>query len=139
MEPLLAESLRSRFLFTTRDAAIGRFVGAHEYQAGLLDVAQSRELLTSWANRPVAELPAVADEIIVECGRLPLALSVVGGMLRSKNVHYWADTLGRLRKADLSSIQKQLPPGQESFFHAVEVSFRSLAPEMQEQYKALAG
>ena len=36
IEPLLAESPRSRFLFTTRDAAIGRFVGAHEHQAGCL-------------------------------------------------------------------------------------------------------
>ena len=82
IEPLLAESPRSRFLFTTRDAAIGRFVGAHEHRADLLDVAQSRELLASWANLPVAELPAAADEIIAECGRLPLALSVVGAMLR---------------------------------------------------------
>lgn len=45
IEPLLAESPRSRFLFTTRDASIGRFVGAHEHRADLLDVAQSRELL----------------------------------------------------------------------------------------------
>src|SRR5271157_6033766 len=52
IEPLLAESPRSRFLFTTRDAAIGRFVGAHEHQADLLDVAQSRELLASWAKVP---------------------------------------------------------------------------------------
>ena len=82
IEPLLAESPRSRFLFTTRDAAIGRFVGAHEHRADLLDVAQSRELLASWASVPVAELPAEADEVIAECGRLPLALSVVGAMLR---------------------------------------------------------
>ena len=42
IEPLLAESPRSRFLFTTRDASIGRFVGAHEHYAGLLDQKQSR-------------------------------------------------------------------------------------------------
>ena len=84
IEPLLAESPRSRFLFTTRDASIGRFVGAREHRAGLLDVAQSRELLASWANLAVAELPATADEIIAQCGRLPLALSVVGAMLRSR-------------------------------------------------------
>ena len=56
IEPLLAESPRSRFLFTTRDAAIGRFVGAHEHRADLLDVAQSRELLASWADMPVARI-----------------------------------------------------------------------------------
>jgi len=138
IDPLLAESPRSRFLFTTRDAAIGNLVGARDHRADLLDDAQSRELLALWANQPFPELPAVADEIIRECGRLPLALSVLGGMLRGKNTQYWADTLVRLRKADISSIRKQLPTGQETFFKAVETSFRSLEPEMQEQYKALA-
>ena len=138
IEPLLAESPRSRFLFTTRDASIGRFVGAHEHRADLLDVAQSRELLASWANLPVAELPATADEVIAECGRLPLALSVVGAMLRGESAEFWRDTLDLLRKVDLSAIQEQLPEGQQSFFKAVEVSFQSLKPEMQERYKALA-
>jgi hypothetical protein len=123
IEPLLAESPRSRFLFTTRDAAIGNFVGAREHRADLPDDAQSRELLALWANKPLSEFPGVADEIMHECGRLPLALSVVGGMLRGKNAQYWTDTLTRLRTADLSSIKKQLPTGQDSFFKAVETSF----------------
>jgi hypothetical protein len=50
LEPLLAESPRSRFLFTTRDASIRRFVGAREHTADLLDVVQSRELLARWAG-----------------------------------------------------------------------------------------
>jgi len=138
IEPLLAESPRSRFLFTTRDGAVGRFVGAREHRADLLDGAQSRQLLASWANLSVAELPAVTDDIVAECGRLPLALSVVGAILRGADEEFWTDTLDLLRRADLSAIQEQLPPGQESFFRAVEVSFRSLDPAMQERYKALA-
>lgn len=138
IEPLLAESPRSRFLFTTRDASIGRFVGAGEHRADLLNVSQSRELLASWANMPVAELSATADEVIAECGRLPLAISVVGAMLRGEDETFWKDTLELLRKADLSAIQEQLPDGQDSFFKAVEVSFQSLKPEMQERYKAFA-
>jgi hypothetical protein len=138
IEALLAESPRSRFLFTTRDASIGRFVSAHEHRVDLLDVAQSRELLASWANVPIGELPSAGDELITECGRLPLALSVVGAMLRGADAEFWRDTLDLLRKADLSAIQEQLPPGQDSFFKAVEVSFQSLKPEMQQRYKALA-
>src|SRR5215471_15658026 len=138
IESLLAESPRSRFLFTTRDASIGRFFGAHEHHADLLNVAQSRELLASWANVTVVPLPEVADEIIRECGRLPLALSVVGAMLRGADAAFWKDTLDLLRNADLSAIEDQLPEGQQNFFRAVEVSFQSLKPEMQEQYKALA-
>jgi len=138
IEPLLAESPRSRFLFTTRDASIGRFVGAHEHYAALLDQRQSRELMASWSNVPLAELPSAADDIISQCGRLPLALSIVGGMLKGTDPDFWKDTLALLRNAEPSAIQEQLPPGQDSFFKAVEVSFRSLSPEMQERYEALA-
>jgi WD40 repeat protein len=138
IEPLLAESPRSSFLFTTRDASIGRFVSAHEHRADLLDVKQSLELLASWAHVPLAELPAAADELITECGRLPLALSVVGAMLRGAPDKFWWDTLQLMRESDLSAIQEQLPPGQDSFFKAVEVSFQTLKPDMQQRYKALA-
>jgi WD40 repeat protein len=138
IEPLLAESALARFLFTTRDRSIGRFVGARAHCADLLDAAQSRELLASWSNVSVARLPECADEVITECGRLPLALSVVGAILRGADKRFWIDTLELLRKVDLSAIQEQLPEGQQSFFRAVEVSFRSLSPKMQERYKALA-
>lgn len=138
IEPLLAESPRSRFLFTTRDASIARFVSAHEHRADLLNPEQSRELLAAWADVPEKELPATANAIIIECGRLPLALSVVGAMLRDTNEQFWTDTLDLLRKADLSTIEDQLPEGQQSFFKAVELSFRSLKREMQTRYAALA-
>jgi hypothetical protein len=138
IDPILAKSPRSRFLFTTRDASIGRFVGAHEHRADLLDLAQSRELLASWSEVPSGALPSIADDIIRECGRLPLALSVVGGMLRDTDTAFWNDTLELLRRADLSAIEDLLPKGQESFFKTVEVSFQSLAPELQERYLSLA-
>ena len=135
---LLAESPRSRFLFTTRDASIANFVGARKHQADLLDLAQSRELLGLWANLPVEQLPPEADEIIRECGQLPLALSQIGAMLRDQTPAIWGDTLGLLRNLDLSAMQEQLPIGQDYFFRAVEVSFLALTPRMQEKYKALA-
>jgi WD40 repeat protein len=146
IEPLLAESPRSRFLFTTRDASIGKFVGAREHSIDLLDAGQSRELLASWANISIAELPSVADDIINECGRLPLAVSVIGAILRrpvneapatSIDV-FWKDTLDLLRTADISSIEEQLPEGQQSFYKTIEVSFRRLTPIMQDRYKVLA-
>jgi NB-ARC domain/WD domain, G-beta repeat len=138
IQPLLADSPRSRFLFTTRDASIGRFVAAREHRADLLDPRQARELLASWTNLSAENLPPSANEIVEQCGNLPLALSVVGGMLRDASHKSWQDTLDLLRNADLSAIEDQLPEGQQSFFKAVEVSFQSLKPEMQERYKALA-
>ncbi len=138
IEPLLAESPRSRFLFTTRDASIGRFVAAREHWTDLLDAEQARKLLALWAYVPTNKLPVTAGDIVAECGRLPLALSVVGALLRGTDAQFWAATLNLLRKADLSAIEDQLPEGQQSFFKAVEVSFQSLKPRMQERYKELA-
>jgi len=45
LKPFLAESLRSRLLFTTRDASIAAAVGAEEHIAELLTLEQSRGLL----------------------------------------------------------------------------------------------
>ena len=59
-------------------------------------------------------------------------------MLRGADAQFWSDTIDLLRNADLSAIQDQLPEGQDSFFKAVEVSFLSLKPQIQERYKALA-
>src|SRR5205823_12646216 len=82
IEPCLAESLRSRLLFTTRDGSIAAAVGAEEHTAELLTLEQSRALLARWAGRRLDHLPAEAGDLIRECGRLPLALSMIGAMLR---------------------------------------------------------
>jgi hypothetical protein len=138
LDPFLAESPRSRFLFTTRDAGIARFAGAREHRADLLDEALACELLAVWAGRDPQHLPSPAGEIVRECGRLPLALSTMGALLGDAGVDEWHDWLDRLKRADLSAIESALPEGQESFFRAIAVSVGVLKSEMQSQYKALA-
>jgi WD40 repeat protein len=138
VEPLVAESPRSRILFTTRDRSIARVVAAREQWVELLDMAQSRHLLASWVNLPVAALTADAEEIIRECGRLPLAISMIGAVLRGADRAFWCDLLTSLRGADISAIRQYLPDGQDSFFRAVEISFHALPSEVQERYKELA-
>ena len=133
LDPFLAESARSRFLFTTRDAGIARFSGAREHRVDLLDERQSRELLALWAG----QFPAGADDVLRECGGLPLALSMVGALLNGASPAEWGDTAALLRNADLSAIEAQLPPGQESFFRAIDVSVKALPPEMQRRYGRL--
>ena len=138
LEPFLADSPRSRFLFTTRDSSIARFSGAREHRLDLLDEAQARELLALWAGVPVSQLPAAGDEIVHECRGLPLALSTMGALLRGATRAEWADTAGLLRTGDLTAIEAQLPAGQESFFRAIDLSVKSLDPPMQERYGRLA-
>jgi WD40 repeat protein len=138
LDPFLAESQRSRFLFTTRDATIARFAGAREHRSDLLDEAQAVELLSAWSGFESQSLPASAREIVHECGRLPLALATMGALLRTAGLDEWQDWLDRLKEADLSAIESVLPPGQASFFRAIDVSVEALKPEMRTRYEALA-
>jgi WD40 repeat protein len=138
LDPYLAESPRSRFLFTTRDASIGRFSSAREQQIDVLDAQQSRELLALWAGLDVTQLPAAAEDVLRECGSLPLALSTVGALLRGATPADWTDTAELLRDANLSAIEQQLPVGQMSFFRAIDVSVKALPASLQRQYERLA-
>src|SRR5262249_20370503 len=94
IEPFLAESPRSRLLFTTRDHAIIAATGAVEHTANLLTPEQSRILLAKWAGSAPEDLPSEAAALIRECGRLPLALAMTGAMLRDKPPAYWSHVLG---------------------------------------------
>ena len=47
--------------------------------------------------------------VVRECGQLPLALSMIGAMLRGKPPAYWSHLLGVLRRADLAKIRAEFP------------------------------
>jgi hypothetical protein len=136
--PFRADSPRSRLLFTTRDASIAAAVGAREHTADLLNGEQSREVLAKWSGTGASGLPPEAEALIRECGRLPLALSIVGALLHGAAPAEWADTAKRLHNADLAAIEEQLPPGQQSFFRAIDVSVKALPSKIQQQYASLA-
>src|ERR1039457_2021605 len=78
VEPFRTESARSRVLITTRDAEIAPTFGAREFTAKLPEDAEARKVLAKWAGLPAEALPAQATDLIGECGRLPLALAMIG-------------------------------------------------------------
>jgi len=140
LEPLRAEdSPRSRLLFTTRDTSIAAAMGAREHVADLLTEEQSREVLASWSRREITNLPSIAAQLIHECGRLPLALSMVGAMLRGKPAAYWSVVLDHLRNADLDKIKAQFPDyPYTDVLRAIQVSVDSLDETSCARYLALA-
>jgi len=137
-----AESPRSRLLFTTRDASIAASFGAREFKVELLTVAQSEEVLTLWSGWKAKPLPSAAKEIVQECGRLPLALSMIGASLRGEPSASWTGVADHLRQADLSLIEGEVATYQHtSFLRAIEVSLEALevkSPQDKERYLALA-
>ena len=139
IEPFRAESPRSRLLFTTRDASIAAAMGAEKLIADLLTPAQSRQLLARWSGSKPKDLPAEAEDIMQECGRLPLALAMIGAMLRAKPLAYWKYVLGLLRNANLERIKAQFPDYPHTdLLRAIQVSADALEPRARERYLALA-
>jgi WD40 repeat protein len=139
VEPFRAQSPRSRLLFTTRDASIAAAVGAEELIADLLTPAQSRELLARWCGLKPEELPPEAEDIIKECGRLPLALAMIGAMLRGKPHAIWKHVVSLLRSADLEKIKAQFPDYPHTdLLRAVQVSVDALDAKARQRYLALA-
>jgi hypothetical protein len=139
LEPFLAKSRRSRLLFSTRDGAIAAATGAVEHTVDLLTPGQARALLAHWAGCSAEALLAEAGDLVRECGRLPLALSMIGAMLRGKPPGYWSHVLALLRRADLAKIRAQFPfYAHADLLGAVQVSVEALDAIARKRYVALA-
>jgi WD40 repeat protein/cellulose biosynthesis protein BcsQ len=139
IQPFLAESRRSRILFTTRDRSIAVAVGSAELTADLLTEAESRVVLAHWAGVDEGGLPDEAVDLIRECGRLPLALSMVGAMLRGKPPMFWGRVLKVLRTAELDKVSAQFPSyPHRDLRRAFQVSVDELEPAIRERYVQLA-
>jgi len=73
---------RCRALVTTRDNGLLTSLGGPHHLVDLLTEREAQDLLALAAGVPADGLPGEAAEIIAECGRLPLAVVLCGGMIR---------------------------------------------------------
>ncbi len=124
-----------QMLVTTRDAGIITALGGEEYQLSILSEQQALDLLANWANQPVETFHKTSLEVARECGYLPLALSMVGAMMRGKPTNRWQNVLEKLRCADLDKIRQQFPDyPYPDLLKAIQVSVEALEPEERERY-----
>jgi len=81
-------------------------------------------------------------EVAKECGYLPLALAMIGAMVRldlDARPTAWRDALTRLRRADLEAIKRTFPGyPYPDLFRAIEVSVEALNDPEREHYLDLA-
>jgi NB-ARC domain len=86
------------------------------------------------------KLPPEAAEVAKECGYLPLALAMIGAMMRSDpRPTAWPDVLARLKQADLKKIKRTFPGyPYPDLLRAIEVSVERLEPVDRERYLDLA-
>ena len=86
----------------------------------------------SGPNAPRMRCRPLAREVMAECGRLPLALSICGAMRRDGTS--WADILAALREADLEFLDH--PHG--NILKSIKVSIDALAPDQARRFAELA-
>jgi WD40 repeat protein len=95
-----------RLVLTTRDNGVLDRAGADCHELALLSQPAAREFLATAAGVPIGELTGEADDLVKECGRLPMALAAVGALIRS-NVYTWSDALAALKEAALEEFEDQ--------------------------------
>jgi len=122
-----------RMLITTRNADLVTRLGAIEYRLGVLNDEQSLTLLAKWIGQKVEELPNIALEVARECGQLPLALAMMGAMVRDGTM--WSDLIAALQEAELGFIEQKLPEYQHSgILKSIKLSVDALA-ELNETWE----
>lgn len=131
---------RGRILLTTRDAGLVTALAAKEnhYRVELPTRAEARAILGASADIGLDDLPPEAAEIIEQCGRLPLALALCGGMVYGGNS--WHGVLDALRDHDLEFLSSEHPDEEQhqNAWKAMDVSVRVLQEREQNRFAELA-
>ena len=121
-------------LLTTRDTQLLPR-GVPAMQVGALDGPAALHLFDQHANPP-AERCAEAAELAKACGGLPLALTVVGELLRDKHSRAdWEQVLSRLRAAKPFTGGKR---ENDSLWGKLKLSFDALYIDEQQMFLDIA-
>jgi hypothetical protein len=115
-----------RVVITTRDTQLVTTFDGLPYEVRLLTDDEARRLLARWAGVEPDRLPAEATGVVGQCGRLPLALSICGAMVRDRKP--WADVVADLREAELEYVSHDLPDyPHKDVWKAIKVGVDALA------------
>ena len=129
----------ARLLITTRNNEVLVGLGAEEHRVDVLSPSDALKMLAEWVGEKSPDkLPPEAAEVAKECGYLPLALAMIGAMIRLRPTA-WKDALGRLQRADLGAIKRAFPGyPYPDLLRAIEVSVEGLESADRERYLDLA-
>ncbi|MCI5222597.1 MAG: CHAT domain-containing protein [Candidatus Electrothrix sp. AR4] len=128
----------SCFLLTSRKADVLDRLRTKRKRVDLLSEEQALALLAQYAGYVQHDLPLQAEEIVRECGQLPLAVAAIGSMIRNKPPNRWRLALHKLQKAKLDKIACKFDYQYENLFRALQVSVETLPVAFLNYYKTLA-
>lgn len=129
---------RCRMLVTTRDSGLLTSLGGVHHVLDLMTDEESLDLLAATSGVSRSELPDIAEAVVAECGRLPLAVSLCGSLVRRGKT--WIDVLTQLQQARLDRISDRhaVQEHHRSVWHAIHVSVASLETLDRERFLELA-
>ncbi len=130
---------RCRMLVTTRDKGILDALHGELVPVSLFTEPEALQLLADAVNVAPAALPAEAREVARECGLLPLALALCGGMARKRGGDFHS-VLERLRRADLERIadRESINEQHRSIWRAMQASVEMLPDDEQQRFAELS-
>ncbi|XP_018725524.2 disease resistance protein RUN1-like [Eucalyptus grandis] len=100
----------SRIIITCRDMAL-LDCEYKQYELKEMDYEESMLLFSRYAfeaERPPTELEALSHDIVNTTGGLPLALTVIGSLLKRRDKSIWKEMLEKLRKMPHKEVQEKL-------------------------------
>ncbi|MFE6056894.1 BTAD domain-containing putative transcriptional regulator [Kitasatospora sp. NPDC056446] len=135
VEPLLPGSGGCAVLITSRHRLAG-LAGAHQLRLDTLPPDQALELLTRivGAERVAAE-PEAAEEIVLACGLLPLAVRIVASRLAADPVLTLATLAEGLRREHRLA---EISDGERTVEASFALSYHRLDPELARAFRLLA-
>jgi len=122
-----ASGSRCRLLLTTRVSKVATELGVPIQTLEQLSEDDALEVLASWAYKEKEKLPDIAKQIVEQCDRLPLALAICGGLIRTDKPY--EDVLVSLEKAERKYFKQDFPEYSNEeidVFTPLEVSLNAL-------------
>lgn len=129
---------RCRALITTRDAGLLTSLGGTHHVVELLTDAEALRLLAVAADKPLEELPAEAHQVLQQCGRLPLAVALAGGLVVAGTP--WASLQKAFERHKLEFLENEqsAEPQHRNLWKTIEISVQALPDEEQTRLVELA-
>ncbi|XP_014670675.1 PREDICTED: apoptotic protease-activating factor 1-like [Priapulus caudatus] len=136
----LTKCKQGRIMITTRDSSVTDIVSGPVYKVSIspgMSKDQCLEAFARWTNIDMQQLPPEATLIYKECSGLPLAITMLGALLRD-HPNRWQFYLEKLQQRDLRRIKKMLAYEYPTLAEAIDMSISNLEPCCQRLYRDFA-
>jgi WD40 repeat protein len=122
---LCGEYSRSTVLITTRHASIAREVNARVVPVAVPANALAIAMLASHSDQVFKEIPESAREIVRSCGYLPLAIAIMGSLIRTQAFGWGSLRTALKRSGQRQALMRIESPQADYRWHSVQAAFRA--------------